>query len=43
MKSEIYITCTICSDILKDGSKTVCEECEKLLFEMTTKGNKNAL
>jgi len=42
MKSEIYITCIICSEILKDGSKSLCCECEKLLFEMTTKGNKSA-
>lgn len=42
MKSEIYITCIICSEILKDGSKSLCCECESLLFKITTKGAKSA-
>lgn len=37
MNNEIYITCIICSEILKDGSKSICEYCQELLDEVTGK------
>lgn len=31
MKESIYITCIICSDVLKNQEKSICDECQALL------------
>lgn len=31
MKQLIYITCIICSDVLKNQDKSICEKCQNLL------------